>query len=324
MQGHELNYVEGYLEAAMALADTVLEKQLYEKRDTLVLLILYNARHAVELTQKFVIGALHAAGALAEGKPHDHDIEAHWRRLKDAAIGDEQLRSLILQCEPYIMSLARIDDDGQALRYPVRQGGEKSMADKALANIVVIRASLAALDKILSSLKNRTIDYVDERKTGTFAKECPRADIFAIAPVLPQKVDWTKPEFDTAKDAVRKHFDLSSRRFSAAVNIIKACRETKAIIGEETPLAHLEDQDVEQWRKRHPADRPRSELGTDYFDPARWAVMQDDARIMAEISTTLLKALNQPNCFHACAFMEDRGSGALLWSVARWGRRNQD
>lgn len=295
VQGHELNYVEGYLEAAIELADAVLTKQLYDKRDTLVLPILYNARHAVELTQKFVIRTLHKAGALTEAAPHDHDIQAHWKRLSDAAVGDENLRRLITQCEPYVTSLAQIDDDGQALRYAVRQDGQQSMSDKSLANIAVIRRSLASLETVLSGLKNRAIDFVEERKTGTFTKDCSRTDLLAIARMLPQKIDWTKPEFDTAKTAIRARFGLSSGKFSDAIDKLKTCREGMAIVGAETPLAHLDDKDVlfavEQWTKRHPPDRGRPDLGTDYLDPARWDAMHRDAPVAAAVNAALIGAL---------------------------------
>ena len=44
-QGDEINYVEGYMEAAQLLADTLIAKKLYGSRDTLAMPILYNARH---------------------------------------------------------------------------------------------------------------------------------------------------------------------------------------------------------------------------------------------------------------------------------------
>ena len=63
-QGDEENYIEGYMDAAGELAEAVIEKKMYEKRDTLVLPILYNARHAVELALKFVIDRLFADAIL--------------------------------------------------------------------------------------------------------------------------------------------------------------------------------------------------------------------------------------------------------------------
>jgi hypothetical protein len=58
-QGDEDNCVDGYIEAAIELADAVIEKRMYGNRDTLVMPILYNARHALELLLKFVINQLH-------------------------------------------------------------------------------------------------------------------------------------------------------------------------------------------------------------------------------------------------------------------------
>jgi hypothetical protein len=57
-QGYEEHYIDGYIEAAMELAGAVIDKKMYEKRDTLVLPILYNARHAVELALKFATDRL--------------------------------------------------------------------------------------------------------------------------------------------------------------------------------------------------------------------------------------------------------------------------
>ena len=67
-QGDELHYLDGYIEAASELASAVIEKNMLGKRDTLVLPILYNARHAVELLLKFVSNQLVECGALADGR----------------------------------------------------------------------------------------------------------------------------------------------------------------------------------------------------------------------------------------------------------------
>jgi hypothetical protein len=54
-QGNEENYLDGYIEAAIELATAIIEKKMFAKRDTVVLPIMYNARHAVELALKFTI-----------------------------------------------------------------------------------------------------------------------------------------------------------------------------------------------------------------------------------------------------------------------------
>lgn len=60
-QGHEEHYVDGYIEAAIELTTAILDKRLYGQRDTLVLPILYSARHAVQLNLKFAASRLRQA-----------------------------------------------------------------------------------------------------------------------------------------------------------------------------------------------------------------------------------------------------------------------
>ena len=116
-QGYEENYVDGYMEAAQRLVALVMDEQLAGSRDTLVLPILYNARHGIELALKFYINRLHEIGMLAARHAVNHDIRSHWRHLVDAEVGDEAVRSLVANLGPYVESLAAIDDDGQQLRY---------------------------------------------------------------------------------------------------------------------------------------------------------------------------------------------------------------
>jgi len=52
-QGEEMNYIEGYIEAALLLCETLIENWLLMQRDTLAMPILYNGRHAIELILKY-------------------------------------------------------------------------------------------------------------------------------------------------------------------------------------------------------------------------------------------------------------------------------
>jgi hypothetical protein len=77
-QGSEESYLDGYIDAAMELADAIIEKEMYSKRDTLVLPILYNARHAVELTLKFATDRLALAGVINSGvRRRDHNVRVY-------------------------------------------------------------------------------------------------------------------------------------------------------------------------------------------------------------------------------------------------------
>ena len=53
-QGDEENYVDGYIQASLLLTETILNNEIYGFRDTLILPIMFNARHAIELVLKYV------------------------------------------------------------------------------------------------------------------------------------------------------------------------------------------------------------------------------------------------------------------------------
>jgi hypothetical protein len=256
-QGSEENYVDGYMEAAIELANAVIDKRMYVRRDTLVLPTLYNARHAVELSLKYILRALHEAGVIAEAPGKHHEIMMHWEALGVAIVCDESLRKDAAALGPYVASLAKIDLDGQELRYHENQGGKKSLEDRALANFLVIRESLAALSEILTHMKYRVMDYGRERKTGTYTAECSRSDLLEIARILPKADQWNTAAFDEAKAQVMERYGLdSNKKFIRAVDAIKACRATRSALGIECELLYLTDESaihvVQQWHKLHP------------------------------------------------------------------------
>jgi hypothetical protein len=74
-QGDEHNYVNGYMQAATELINALLDKEMLGKRDTLVLPILYNARHAIELVLKFSARRLVKAGLVQGPVRSDHKVQ---------------------------------------------------------------------------------------------------------------------------------------------------------------------------------------------------------------------------------------------------------
>ncbi|MFK4562875.1 hypothetical protein ABIF94_003477 [Bradyrhizobium ottawaense] len=265
-QGDELHYVEGYLEAASELANAVIDKNMLDKRDTLVLPILYNARHAIELVLKYVAGQLFDCGVLAQRHPANHDIKGLWDHLVAADVADEAIRNHLKALERFVISLDRIDDDGQELRYHVNRDGETSLKGEPLANIVVIRDNLKELSSVVDGLMHRTINFVAERKSGTYTSRCSRADLREIAGMMPALADWGTEAFTQAKNAVKERFTLSNTQFSKAIDAIKANREFYGMIGGETDLPYLLDDEVmlvvEQWRILHPdREEKKPEVG---------------------------------------------------------------
>ncbi len=288
-QGHEENYLDGYIEAAVELADAIVNKRLYGKRDTLILPILYNARHATELNIKFAYDKLISSGAIKDdGRGLDHNIFAYWQHLRDSNIGDIELRRIVAALEVFVRSLARIDSDGQELRYHRNRESGISLEKFAIVNVRLVQENLRELQTQLSNLKCRTLDYVDERATGTFTATCSRRDLMAIARELLPRDRWNAPEFDDVREAIRERFSLSSNELSKACSKIQGTRELAALIGIESPLLYLNDDAViwvvEQWRRLHPKrSQDDKDIGQDYFNTSRLEKMYEWADLYREV-----------------------------------------
>lgn len=263
-QGHEENYVDGYIEAAVLLADLVVEKELYISRDTLVLPILYNARHAIELSLKYAIKRLYATGVLLEDAKANHDITKHLEKINRARIGDYALRELVKRIEPYVQSLSAIDADGQQLRYSRDQEGNRSLENRPLANLNVIRGGLAELSRILQKLKNRIHSFCEENSTGTKTAICSRSDLEYIARELSVVKDRRSPAFVELKARIKERFGLGNKTFDDAVAVIETNPELAVYVGVESELKYLSDEKAkffaENWTKLHPA-RPAERKG---------------------------------------------------------------
>ena len=292
-QGHEENYIDGYIEAAIELADAIFEKQLIGKRDTLVLPILYNARHAIELTLKFATEHLIKASLIKDdGRKLSHNIKAYWDHLHNSAIGDEKLSQTIAALKPYIDSLSQINSDGQELRYHRKRDDDPSLAEHAVANLRLIRDSLRELEKLISALKYRTMDFIDERAAGSYTNRCSRTDLLAITRILPRRNSWNSNVFDQQKVVVKEHYGLSNKQFSIALDRIQENREMRSVLGMESNLLHLTDDNivsvVEQWRRLHPVrEQDEDDLGLDYFDTRRFEAMKEEAGIRQEMLTAI-------------------------------------
>lgn len=290
-QSDEEHYADGYIDAAIELATAVIEKGMYEKRDTLVLPILYNARHAIELNLKLVIGEFVRAGILNTGHPANHDILSHLQFLEAQTVPDELFRERLSALRPFVHSLAQIDDDGQELRFHENRDGQRSMAGMALANIAVIRASLFQLQEALKNLKIRAYSQCDEWHTGTRTTHCSRRDLVEIAQSLPPRRNWNTQEFVECKQAIKARYGLGNRQFTLALHKIQETRELAGLIATESDLVHLTDQKakflLEQWEKLHPPLGPDEAPNLDYFGERDWdAIMKRrtaEVQVIAEI-----------------------------------------
>jgi hypothetical protein len=294
-QSSEENYVDGYIEAALELARSVIERKLFAQRDTLVLPILYNARHALELTLKMVINRLVCMEVLAKHHPKNHDILSHWKLLNASNLGDEILTKSIRDLEPFVESLSKIDEDGQELRFHERDG-HRSLSGHSLTNLIVILESLIKLSSLLEDCKYRLWALETERRTKAFTKFCSRQDLFEIVKMLPLMENWKGQEFSAAKEVVRSRFGLSSREFSYAINIIKANREMCVLLGRETKLLHVSDEKAlfvaRQWKRLHAPRKLEHDINHDTDLDGSWLFGEADTPA-SDIYDEILKSVDK-------------------------------
>jgi|SRR5579862_541188 len=290
-QGTEENYLDGYIEAAMELVTTVIEKKMLGKRDTVVLPVLYNARHAIELILKFAINRMAAIGVVSSPGRQDHNIKNYLELLERADLGDEAIRKHVCDLKPFVESLSRIDADGQGLRYHIRRDGNQSLSDYSLANLEVIRDALTNLSQVISALRYRIERFIDERPTQAYTKRLSRRDLMSIAGTLPTIDRWKRLLFEAKKWRVQARYNLTNAQFCEAINVITNNREMKALVGGETSLLYLPDHIilsvVEQWRKLHPRRAGGEPSAIEKWDLPTIDEMTEHYRIQAEVVSAL-------------------------------------
>ncbi len=257
IQGDELNYVDGFLEAARIVADALIEGELTDSRDKLVMPILYNVRHGLELALKFVIGTLARAGIIAERLGAvDHDILAYWAHLHAQQVPDHRARELILALEPFVASLDTIDKDGGELRYFETRDGRRSLGEHSVVHLKLVRANVHRLGKLLHELTDRVEQVEFDWPTGTFTDLLSRSDLLSIAKELGPRTTWIEESFDERRDAVKARFGIGSRPLTKAIEAIEQSRHLSVYLGKSTPLKHLAHDRVlhlaEMWLAAHP------------------------------------------------------------------------
>lgn len=257
VQGSEINYVEGYLDGARMLADAVIDGKMLGKRDTLVMPVLFNARHGFELALKYVIAELVSLELVRqpEGRPNHH-ILRYWEHLEKADVADCRVREIVLQLEPFAKSLSRMDVDGQQLRYFISTDNKHSFGDQAVVHLPLIRHSVVALAQLLGALTKRVEVLSIEHPTGTRTTRCSRTDLADIVDIVGPNATWTENAFLDRKAVAMARHGLTKKAFSNAIDAVRASRELSARIGIERDLTHIGDDRlihlVECWLEAQP------------------------------------------------------------------------
>ncbi len=254
-QGEEYYYIDGYIQAASDLAESIISKKLWSQRDTLILPILYNARHSVELLLKSTHRRTVAMGFPSPELSATHDIQQYFGALSRLSVGDLEFRHLLNTLSPFVESLSRIDSDGQSLRYFELRDGPRTLQSQSVVNIKLVAHSLHELKKLVSGLQHCVRRLELERRYGFHTSRCSRSDLLNIAEALPPRDQWNTVSFDEAKQKILEKYELSNRAFSDALNVIQSHRLMKVKIGILSDLFCIADEKlvsfVQIWRTLH-------------------------------------------------------------------------
>lgn len=296
VQGSELNYVEGYLDASRILVDALVAGKMMDMRDTLVLPILYNARHGLELALKYVVAKLVTLelARLPEGRANHH-ILRYWQHIQDADVADLVVREIIAKLEPFVRSLSRMDVDGQQLRYFSTKDNGRSLGDQAVVHLLLIQGNIAKLAAMVGKLTKRVDLLMQEQQTGTRTTRCSRSDLIEIVKIVGPHATWVEDAFLARKSAVMSRFGLSKKAFSNALNAIKGSRELSARIGIETAQRHVNDEQVvrvaELWFEAYPPTSADAEPATILPRDISFESIEQYSRKMQRLVTSVIEEL---------------------------------
>ena len=236
-------YANGYAKATITLLDYAAQSNDISIVDMLVYPILFCARHALELYLKDAI--LHLTKVRNINKidlteiEHIHDIDKIWRKFKNiATTTDRRYLSIIDKLSEYIDDFAQVDPTGQVFRYPKDNQNILHLQGVPFINLNKFGQRFGSLSEILTELNTLGRELVEEYSLGTYTKYLSRHDLEIIAKRLPPREVWGNCEFDIIKQSIIQEYQLSSRAFSDALNVIQKHRAFASEIGMELPLKY--------------------------------------------------------------------------------------
>ncbi len=136
----------------------LVDQKMTSKRDTLVMPILYNARHGLELGLKYAVSELATMELVhrPDGRANHHSevLQASLGRR----CGGQSSEEIVAALEPFAVSLSRMDADGQQLRYFSTADDRRSLGKQSVVHLPLIRESVTRLSTILGELTERLSD----------------------------------------------------------------------------------------------------------------------------------------------------------------------
>lgn len=226
--------------------------------DTLVYPIVYNVRHSIELSLKIVIERLifiHSIKNILFDQKDKKKIYTHNLQVLENIVVkyygvDKRIVEIFDKVRPYLKDYY-FDVKGDVFKYETDHEGNPHLITQGISSISydVLKTTYSEMMKIFDELIFETAYLCKEYGTGTFTKSLSRKDIRNISYELPQRNEWKEDSFDVYKAEIKKKYNIGSKEFSDALNIIQKHREFCENIGMEILLGDIPEEQLKEYAK---------------------------------------------------------------------------
>jgi len=243
-------YGFGYDEAVRLLFKAA--KRYYITADAVIYPLVFCARHRIELflkDQLMKFPLIRENVIISENTlTKTHNLYALWDLFKNHGMAtDRRILGFIDKAEEYVKDFAEIDPTGETFRYPHDKYKSLHLKNISIINIRILEKRYLNLSKLIENVGELTKYLIEEYEQKTFTNELSRKDIEDISQILPAKNEWTQDAFEITKSEIRDKFNLSNRKLSRAIDIIKGHRKYCTNIGLEMPISHLDGSSLKKY-----------------------------------------------------------------------------
>lgn len=231
-----------------------------EVEDILVYPIVYNARHSIELSLKIIIeqlwkiqkqkGIKKSEEMVSKEKKeiHTHDIKVLYGIIEKMSGIDRRIPAYYKDIEDLI-KIYYFDTEGDAFKYEADREEHPHMIQNGISHISV--NTLGEQFKLVMNLFDNMIYFLDmcirEYDLNTFTKNLSRKDIEDISKVIPNRAKWGEEDFNIIKEEIKVKYNIGSREFSDALNIIQNHKEFCINIGCEIPYKEIKEDELKEY-----------------------------------------------------------------------------
>jgi hypothetical protein len=275
-------YAGGFMDAALRLGELVIKKDIENSIDEFIYPIAFNMRHSVEVWLKYFLKQLKSIRSdkllkpLQDGQTEivisetdmtqTHNINVFWEWFKfNSEKRDMRFVDINQRLDEYISDIGEIDPTGQTFRYPYNTESQKHLIKTPIINLVNLTKRILELKELIKELNYLLLELNDEYNTETYTRNLSRKQLAYISTQLPHRTDWSLPVFDEVRDKLKLEFNIGSKEYTEALNIIQKHHEFAKNIGMTVHLKSVSKDDlkafIDTWLVYH-SKKPRK---TDTF-----------------------------------------------------------